>query len=137
VVHQVLERATAVSRGILDLNADFAERPAFPRHLTRCEMKLRVAGHAPGLEIGRLMADGTAHGLEPTTVRPALDGRLVHPAQLTLVRAVAGRVAVDAAWMGENLAEFGKQRNRSASGSAIDAKLSGAASVVGVVWDKA
>jgi hypothetical protein len=99
MVHEVLERATAVSRRILDLSADLAEHLAFPRHLTRCEMPFGMTRHAPGLEIGPLMTNGAAHRLEAVTVRSPLDGRLVHPTQLTLAWAVAGRMAVDATRM--------------------------------------
>ena len=46
------------------------------------------------------------------TVRAAHDRRLVQPALVALARAVAGRMAVDAARMGQHLAELGEHRRR-------------------------
>ena len=75
-------------------------------------MPFRMARHAAGLEIRLLMADRTTHGLETVTVRTARDRRLMQPAQIALTRTVAGRMAIDAARMGEHLAEFGEDRRR-------------------------
>lgn len=61
VMHDLVERAAAVSRGIFDLRADLCERLAFPAHLARREMPARAAWHAGGSEIGRLVADRAAH----------------------------------------------------------------------------
>jgi len=108
VVDEVLQRAAAVSRGIFDLSTNLAEGFAFPAHITRREMPFRVARHASGLEVRRLVADRAAHRLEAETVRAARDGRLVQPAQIALARAVAGGMAVGAARMSQHLAEFSK-----------------------------
>jgi hypothetical protein len=108
MMYEFFQRAAAVAPGILDLSADLSERLAFPRHPTRREMPLRVARHAAGVEVGLLMADGTAHGRESKTVGAPLDRRLVESAQFTLVRPVAGRMAVDAARMGQDFAELGE-----------------------------
>ncbi len=72
-------------------------------------MPLRMARHAAGLEVGCLVTDGAPHGRKAMTVSAALDRRLVRPGVFALARMVAGRMAVDAARMGQNLAEFGKQ----------------------------
>ena len=69
-------------------------------------------GTRPGSKLAVLVADGAAHGREAMTVRAALDRRLVQPALLALARAVAGRMAVHAARMGQHLAELGEQRRR-------------------------
>src|SRR5450830_329215 len=109
VVYEFFQRTAAVALAILDLSADLAERLSFPRHFTRCEMPFWVARHAAWLEVGMLMADGTAHGRKAKTVRPPLDRRLMEPAQFALVRAVAGGMAVDAALIGQHFPELSKQ----------------------------
>ena len=48
----------------------------------------------------------------PMTVRAALDRRLMQAAFVTLVRAVAGRMAVHAARIGQDLAELGEHGGR-------------------------
>src|SRR6516225_6253873 len=53
MMHQLLQRATAVALGIFNLGADLGERFAFPCHLAR---------HAGGIEVGLLVADRTVHG---------------------------------------------------------------------------
>ena len=68
-----------------------------------------VANAATGIEVGRLVADGTSHRCDAMTVGAAHDWRLVEPALFTLARAVAGRMAVDAARMRKHLAELGEQ----------------------------
>src|SRR5712671_5412496 len=113
MLDECFQRPVSIVRGILDLSADLAERLAFPAHFARCEVPDRVSGDAAGIEVGLLVADGAAHGGEAKTIRAALDGRLVKPADVALARIVAGRVAVEAAWMSQNLAKLGKQRRRS------------------------
>ena len=67
-----------------------------------------MAGHPAGIEIRLLMADRAAPADGAEAVEPALDRRLVQPAMLALVRTIAGGVAVQAARMGEDLAELGE-----------------------------
>ena len=59
------------------------------------------------------------------TVRAPHDRRLVQPALFTLMRAVAGRMAVDAARMGQHFAESVNKAADRALVSPIAAKLSG------------
>src|SRR5258708_20105624 len=109
---QVFDLPAAIMDGVLDLRADLGERLAFPRHLARRDMPFRVARYAAGLEVGFLVTDRTTHRLCTMTVNAALDGRLVQPALVTLARAVAGRVAVNTARMGQHLAKFGENGRR-------------------------
>jgi hypothetical protein len=67
-----------------------------------------MSRHAARIEVGRLVADGTAHRCDAMTVRAPHDRRLVEPALFTLARAVAGRMAVDAAAMGQDFAKLGE-----------------------------
>src|ERR1700736_171587 len=108
VMDKVFDLPAAVSGGVLDLRADLGERLAFPRHLARRDMPFRVARHAAGVEIGALVTDRTTQGLGAVTVNAARDRRLVQPARVTLVRAVAGRMAIDAARMRQHLADIGE-----------------------------
>src|SRR5690242_4553713 len=57
VMHDILERTAAIARGIFDLLTDLSERLALPAHLMRREMPARIARHAGGFEIGRLVAE--------------------------------------------------------------------------------
>ncbi len=109
---QVFDLPAAIMDGVLDLRADLGERLAFPRHLAGRDMPFRVARHAAGLEVGFLVTDRTTHRLCTMTVNAALDGRLVQPALVTLARAVAGRMAVNTARMGQHLAELGEHGRR-------------------------
>ena len=77
VMHDLVEGAAAVSRGIFDLRADLCERLAFPAHLARREMPARAAWHAGGSEIGRLVADRAAHCRQSKAVIAARDRRLM------------------------------------------------------------
>src|ERR1700694_4477952 len=108
VMDEVFRLAAAIARGVFDLSADLRERFALPRHFARRDMPFRVTRHAAGLEVGFLVTDRTTHRLSTMTVGAALDGRLVKPALVTLARAVAGRMAVNTAWMGQHLAELGE-----------------------------
>jgi hypothetical protein len=105
-----VQRTAAIARGILDLRTDLTERFAFPAHLTRRETPFVMTGNAAGLKIRVLMADRTAHRREASAIRSPLDRRLVNPAQFTLMRTIAGGMAIDAAWTGQDFAKLGKQR---------------------------
>ena len=106
-----VDGSVSIARGILDLGADLAERLAFPCHFARGEMPDRVAGHAGGVEVGALMADGTAQGREPMSIGATLDRRLVEPADDT-TRTVAGGMTVQTARMRQHLAQFCEYRRR-------------------------
>lgn len=67
------------------------------------------------VEICALMTNWATHCAQPEIVRTALDRRLMQTAGSALARAVAGRVAVDAARMLQHLAKFGKERDRALS----------------------
>src|SRR5215472_15730424 len=107
---EFFQRPAAITRGVLDLSADLAERLAFPCHFTRCEMPLWVSRHAPGIEDGLLMADRTTHGWKAMTVGTALDRRLVEPTLISLARAVAGWMAVHTARMRQHFSELDEHR---------------------------
>src|SRR6266851_7958500 len=102
----------AVTGGVLDLRADLGKRLAFPRHLARRDMPLRVARHAAGIEVGVLVTDRTAHRLATMTVGATRDRRLMQPAFVALVWTVAGRMAVNTARMHQHLAELGEHGRR-------------------------
>src|SRR5260370_4386746 len=116
VMDEVFDFPAAVTGGVLDLRADLGRRLAFPRHLARRDMPFRVARYAAGVEVRILVTDRTAHRLCTMTVNAALDGRLVQPALVTLARAVAGRMAINAARMRQHLAKLGEHCSRSRVG---------------------
>src|SRR5436190_20423686 len=93
----LFERAATIALAIFDLSADFTQRFAFPCHVARSEMPLRVARHAGGLEIGLLMTAGAPHRRQTMSIRTTLDRRLVGPTLLALTRMVAARLTVHAA----------------------------------------
>ena len=107
-----LQRAVAVTRGILELSADLAERLALPTHLARREVPDRIARNTGGLEIGGLVTDRAAHGREAKSVGAALDRRLMQPRHIALARAVARRMAIHAARVGQHFAELGEECHR-------------------------
>src|ERR1700733_9236084 len=113
MMDEVFQRPPAVAFAILDLNANLAERLALPRHLPRREMPFRMSRHAAGIEIGALVADRAAHRGETMPVHTARDRRLMEPALIPLVRTVAGRMAIDAAWVGQHFSELDEIRHRS------------------------
>ena len=108
MVDEVFGPAAAIARGVFDLNADFADGLALPRHFARREMPFRMTRHAARIEVRVLVTDRTAHRRQAAAVRTALDRRLVKPAFICLMWAVAGRMTIDAARMGQHLAEFGE-----------------------------
>ena len=75
-------------------------------------MPLWVTRYAGGVEVGLLVADGTTHRREAMAVRASLDWRLMKASLVALARVVAGRVAVNAAWMGQHFAELAEQCGR-------------------------
>ena len=77
---------------------------------------MRVAGNAAGIEVGLLVANRTAHGRNAKTVRAPFDRRLVRPTLFALAWPIAGRMAVDAARIGQHFAELGEQRRRPCRG---------------------
>src|SRR5674476_54807 len=81
------------------------ERPelAFPGHFTRRQMPDRIARHPAGIEVGALVADRTAHRGEPEAIDAALDRWLMQAAFVALARAVARRMAAQAARAGQHL----------------------------------
>ena len=104
--HEGLQRPVAVAGGILDLGADLAERLAFPAHFARREMPDRVSGHRA--EVRRLMTDRTAQRRQAEAVGAAFDRRLMQPRHVALARAVAGRMAIETARVGQHFAELGE-----------------------------
>src|ERR1700694_1758953 len=112
VMDKVFDFPAAISGGVLDLRADLGKRLVLPSHFARREMPFRVTRDAAGLEVCILVTDRTTHRLRTMTVNAALDGRLVQPALITLARAVAGRMAANAARMRQHLAEFGEYCHR-------------------------
>ena len=68
MVHDLIQRAAAVARRVLDLRANFPERLALPTHFNRREMPDLVSMHATGFEIRRLMTNRTAHGRQAKAV---------------------------------------------------------------------
>src|SRR5258705_3341401 len=112
VVDEIFGLAAAIARGVFDLSADLRDRLALPRHFARREMPIRMTWHAAGVEVRILVTDGTAHRRQTAAVRTARDRWLVKPAFICLMWAVAGRMAIDAARMGQHLAEFGEHGGR-------------------------
>src|SRR5262245_66097593 len=76
MLNERVHRTVSVARWILDLEANLAERLAFPSHFTRGEMPDRIARHAGGVVVGLQVADRTAHRREAKTVSAALDRSL-------------------------------------------------------------
>src|SRR5262245_64185853 len=103
MLNERVHGTVSVARWILDLEANLAERFAFPSHFTRGEMPDRVAGHAGGIEVGLQVADRTAHRREAKSVSAALDRWLVEPRHVALARTVAGGMAVQTTRMGTQL----------------------------------
>ena len=71
-----------------------------------------VAGHLPGIEVRRPVADRAAHRLATEAVGAAEHRRLVQAHQVALAGTVAGRMAVGAARAGQHLAELDEERRR-------------------------
>jgi hypothetical protein len=107
-----IERTVSVTRRILDLGANLAERLALPCHFTRGEVPDRVAGYTGGLEVRLLVADRTTHGWQAMTVRTALDRWLVEPGHVALARTVTGGMAVQTTRVRKHLAKFREYRRR-------------------------
>jgi hypothetical protein len=122
MVHDVIERAAAIARGILDLRAYLSDRLAFPGHFGRRQVPNRIAGHAAGIDIRLLMTNRTAQRRKSEAVFTADDRRLMRAAEIALARAITGRMTVRAALMGQDLGGFVKQRDRSLSGIADRSK---------------
>src|SRR5919108_1561273 len=108
MLNERVERAVSIARRVLDLGADLSERFAFPCHLARCELPLRVSRHAPRIEVGLLVAVRTTHGRQAMTVGTALDRRLMEATLFSLARAIAGRMAIHAARMRQHFSELGE-----------------------------
>ena len=108
MMHDLVQRAIAVVRGVFDLRADLPERLAFPCHVARREMPGGIARHAGRFEIRRLMANRTAQRRQPEAVGAALDRRLMRAAGIALAWAIAGRMAVHAARIRQHFAGLGK-----------------------------
>src|ERR1700753_894044 len=68
MMDQVFDLAAAVTRGILELRADFSQRLALPCHLPRGELPYRVTRHAAGIEVRGLMTNRAVHGLDAMAV---------------------------------------------------------------------
>src|SRR5215471_12488194 len=112
MMYDVVGRAAAVARGILDLRADLPDRPAFPAHLARRQMPARSAGHAARVEIRLLMTDRTTHRRQAEAILAACDRRLMQAADVALTRTVAGRMAVHAPRMLQHFGGFGEEGRR-------------------------
>ena len=98
MLHNVIERAAAVARGILDLRANLPDvLPSQPISHGAAHGAKPVAGHAAGIEIRLLMTDRTAQRRKAEAVFTANDRRLMRVAEIALARAIAGRMAVHAA----------------------------------------
>jgi hypothetical protein len=137
MLNERIDCAVSVTRWILDLGADLAEGLAFPSHFMWREMPNRVARHAGGVEVRLQVADRTAHRRESKPVSAALHRWLVEPRHIALARTVAGRMAVETAWMRQHLAQFREYRRRGAAASPMDEKLSTLARPPGGVSDTA
>jgi len=109
MVHDVIERAAAIARGILDLRAYLPDRFAFPAHFARRQMPNRIAWHSAWIEISLLMTNRTAQRRKAEAVFTANDRGLMRAAEVALARAIAGRMAVHAARMSQDFGGFGKQ----------------------------
>ena len=77
MVHNLIERAAAIARGILDLRAYLSDRLAFPAHFSGRKMPDWVAGHAAGIDIRLLMTDWTAQRRKAEAVFTPEDRRLM------------------------------------------------------------
>ena len=110
MMNDFIERAVAVTLGILDLLAYLPERLVFPAHFGRRQVPDWIAGHAAVIDIRLLVADRTSQRRKPEAIFTAEHRRLMRAAQIALARAVAGRMAIRATWMREHLGGFGKQR---------------------------
>src|SRR5262245_12887057 len=113
MLNERVHRTVSVARRILDLEADLAQRLAFPSHFTRGEVPDRIAGHAGGIVVGLQVADRTAHRWEAKSVSAALDRRLVEPRHVALAWTVAGGMAVQTTRMRQHFSELGEHRRRS------------------------
>src|SRR6266436_2880953 len=112
VVDEVFRLAAAIACGVFYLNADLADGLALPRHFARRKLPCLVPRHAAGIEVRILVTDRTAHRRQAAAVRTALDRRLVKPAFICLMWAVAGRMAINAARMGQHLAKLREHGGR-------------------------
>lgn len=122
MVHNVIQRAAAIARGILDLCAYLPNRLTFPGHFARRQVPNRIARHAAGIEIRLLMANRTAQRRKSEAVFTANDRRLMRATEIALARAIAGGMAVRAAGMSQDFGGFVKQRHRSLRGIADRSK---------------
>src|SRR5438105_7855647 len=111
VLDHLADAVAAVARAILDLLADLTQRALLPRHLARRQPPFRVAGHTAGIEVRGLVTGRTAHRADAEAVRAAVHRRLMRIA-LSLQRAIAVGMAVQAARVLQYLAGLGEQRRR-------------------------
>src|SRR6516162_5718631 len=118
MMHNVIERATAVARGILDLRADLSDRLALPTHVARRQMPGGIAGQIGRIEIRLLMTDRTSQRRKAEAVFTVIDGRLMQAADVALTRAIAGGMAVHAARVVQHFGGLGEQGRRSRRGIA-------------------
>ena len=111
VHHKLIERHPTVPLGVLYLRTDVGERFSEPGHLNRRHVPIGISGRA--LKIGWSMTRVAAHTDGAKIIGPARNRRLVQMAIVPLMRAVTGWVAIDAAWMQDDLSGLFEERNGS------------------------
>jgi len=104
--------SAAVAAEIFQLDADFAERLAFPCHRRGRQSPVGVAGHMGWVEVGPAVTGRTGHAGCAVAILAAHDQRLMRTSQVRLTRAIARPMAIHAARMLQQLADFLEQGDR-------------------------
>ncbi len=125
VVGDLGERLLAVPRGVLELLAQGRHAAPLPGHLDRREVPLRCAGDSRELDVALLVAGTTRERRHASVVASASDGRIVELHAVSLRRAVAARVAVEAARVREHAGHLSEDRARAPPSTGCPRRSSG------------
>jgi hypothetical protein len=112
MMKQTRHAAAAVTRSVLDLFTDLAQRAAFPRHGSRREVPLWMTRNMRRLEVAWAVAGIAWQRRRSVIIRAPHHQRLMEPHPIRLVGAVAGRMTVHAPGMLKHPAGLRKQGER-------------------------
>ena len=116
VFHDLVQRPTAVARGIFQLHADVDQRLMLPRHGSRRQVPFGMTRNSSGMEIRFLVTGRAPHRGDAVAVVAALNRWLMWIA-VALRRTVSVRMAVQTAPMSEHLTRFDEESGRARRGT--------------------
>ena len=97
-MHELFGGPAAIGVRICDYVTQLSVGQPFPGHVDRRELPVLCAGHARSFLVVFLMARAAPHTRRPAIVRASRHSIVVNALFVTLMRRVAARVTVDAAW---------------------------------------